>query len=225
MSKPESNIAIVYDSAASFPVELQAQPNLEEVRFTINTSGADSRQWEDRPFGPSSTTEKDQFLTDLRWGKLGTSQPNPSAYRQAFDRLIEKDVTEIVVIPLSSGLSKSIESAKQAADGLYGRANIAVVDCKTASIGQSLLIAEALRIRECNATLTDLAEQVYQLSSRLHVAQIFSDLGHIQRGGRIGRAQRLAGSMLSVKPILGINTEGTIEPIGRARGWVKPAKR
>jgi DegV family protein with EDD domain len=221
MSKPESNVAIVYDSAASFPVELQNQPNLEEVRFTINIPGDDPRQWEDHPFGPDLTAEKAQFLSDLRSGNLGTSQPNPRAYREVFDKIIERDVTEIVVIPLSIGLSHSMESAQQAADELAGQANIAVVDCKTASIGQSLLIAEALRIRDDSAGATDLAEKVGQLSKRLHVAQIFSDLRHIERGGRIGRAKRLAGSMLSVKPILGINPEGTIEPIGRARGWGK----
>lgn len=219
MPRPESNIAIVYDSAASFPPELKDQPYLEEVHFTINVPG--QRQWEDHPFGPDSTAEKDQFLNDLKIGNIGTSQPNPGAYREAFDRIIEQDVTEIVVVPLSVGLSHSMESAQQAAAELDGRANVAIVDCKTASIGQSLLIAEALRIRGDSSEAADLAEKVEQLSQKLHVAQIFSDLGHLQRGGRIGRAQRLAGSMLSVKPILGINPEGTIEPIGRARGWSK----
>jgi DegV family protein with EDD domain len=225
MPRPESNIAIVYDSAASFPPELKNQPHLEEVCFTINIPGDNlgdgSRQWEDRPFGPESTAEKSQFLSDLRSGNLGTSQPNPGAYREAFDRIIEQDVTEIVVIPLSIGLSHSMESAQQAAAELDGQANVVIVDCKTASIGQSLLIAEALRIRDSSVGASDLAEKVGQLSKRLHVAQIFSDLRHIERGGRIGRAKRLAGSMLSVKPILGINSEGTIEPIGRVRGWGK----
>jgi DegV family protein with EDD domain len=217
MPKAERNIAIVYDSAASLPIELKSEPYLKEVSFTINIPG--QRQWPDHPLGPNSTQEKIDFLNDLMTAKLSTSQPNPEAYRTAFSGIIEEGVTEIIVVPISIGLSHSMDSAQYAANELSDRANIVVVDSKTASIGQSLLIAEALRTRGSSVNATDLAERVERLSKKLHVAQIFSDLSHLKRGGRIGRANWLAGSLLSVKPILSINTEGTIEPIGRERGW------
>lgn len=218
MPKPEASIGIVCDSAAYLPPELRSNPNLEQVSFTISTVDG-QRQWPDHQFGPNSAQEEEDFLADLTEHRLTTSQPNPEAYSTAFNRMIGRGVREIVVVPISTGLSSSMNSAQYAADKLSHQANIVVVDSKTASIGQSLLVAEALRTRDSSPNATDLAERVELLSRGLCVGQIFSDLSYLQKGGRIGQAQRYLGTILSVKPIIGINTEGEIKPISMARGW------
>lgn len=212
-------IAIVHDSASSLPRETRVadNPRLVEVHFTVTVNGED--KWIDRPF--ESDDKKTEFIDDLLTARVGTAQPNVSAYLSVFRSIIESGVNEIAVVPMSGTLSGSIQSAKMAAEEIGDEARVAVADCKSASVGQGLLVTQAdiENRRGLFNNAQDLATRVEQLSGDLAVAQAFQGLEHLREGGRAGAADSMAGSILSTVPIIGLDNEGGIKPISEKRTW------
>ena len=215
-------IAIVHDSASSLHGDkiTAKYPNLYEVPFTITTmTDGQLKEWTDNPF--TSDDERSEFIHDLETTQMMTAQPNPDTYQEVFENIIKTGVTEIAVIPMSSGLSGSINSAELAAAELANQANIVVADCKTVSIGQGLLVTQA-DIENKNGEFgnaSELVDRVEELSRQLHVAQAFPSLEHLRRGGRIGLASSMVGGILGIIPIIGTNAEGKLVPIDKKRGW------
>ncbi len=217
-------IAIVHDSASSLHNEITMAnyPNLYEVPFTVTaTTGDQTKDWIDNPF--QSDAEKADFINDLATTQMSTSQPNPNAYKKVFEDIISKGITEIAVVPMSRGLSGSINSAELAALALRNEANIVVADCKTVSVGQGLLITQA-EIENKSGDFDDAAQlvgRVEELSKQVYVAQAFSSLEHLRKGGRIGLASSMIAGVLGIIPIIGTNEEGKLVPIDKKRGWKK----
>lgn len=214
-------IAIVHDSGSSLHSEYVNYnfPNLVEVPFTITAiNGKETKEWTDYPF--KSDKEKAEFIHDLQTAELSTSQPSPDAYTKAFENIINRGITEIAVVPMSRGLSGSINSAELAALGLRNEANIVVADCKTVSIGQGLLVTQAYMENENDEfnNANEMVDRIEQLSKQLYVAQAFPSLEHLRKGGRIGLASSMVGGMLGIVPIIGANDEGKLVPIDKKRG-------
>ena len=217
-------IAIVHDSASSLHGDYIETnfPNLIEVPFTITAvEGDEYKEWIDNPF--KSETERLEFLHDLATSQLLTSQPNPEAYKKVFEDIISKGITEIAVIPMSRGLSGSINSATLAALALRNEANIVVADCKTVTIGQGLLTTQAYIENENGEfdNANEMVDRVEELSKKLYVAQAFSSLEHLRKGGRIGLVAGTIAGVLGIIPIIGANEEGKLAPIDKKRGWKK----
>jgi DegV family protein with EDD domain len=214
-------IAIVHDSGSSLHSEYINYnfPNLVEVPFTVTAiNGNQSKEWIDNPF--KSDKEKSEFIHDLQTAELSTSQPSPDAYTKAFENIIDRGITEIAVVPMSRGLSGSINSAELAALGLRNEANIVVADCKTITIGQGLLVTQAYMENENGEfnNANEMATRIEQLSKQLYVAQAFPSLEHLRKGGRIGLASSMVGGILGIVPIIGANDEGKLVPIDKKRG-------
>ncbi len=215
-------IAIVHDSGSSLHGNYIDNnfPSLVEVPFTITAVDSDGhKEWIDNPF--KSDKEKAEFIHDLNTTQMVTSQPNPEGYTKVFKDIINDGITEIAVVPISRSLSGSINSAELAALGLRNEANIVVADCKTISIGQGLLITQAdIENRKGEfENATQLVDRIEQLSKNVYVAQAFSSLEHLRKGGRIGLASSMVGGILGIIPIIGVNEEGILEPIDKKRGW------
>ena len=139
-----------------------------------------------------------------------------------FLKLVESGVTEIVVVPVSGLLSKSIISADTAASMFKKQADIAIVDNRTVSVGQGLLVMQAEKeVSEGEfSKAADLAGRVERLSKQLHLVQAFSNLEHLRKGGKIGRCSKMLGGLMGIKPIVGVNAKGQIEPISdNQTGW------
>lgn len=215
-------IVIVHDSASSLPDNLRTKEfgDLIEVPLTIAVeSGDDDKEWIDHPF--ESSSERAEFVNDLRTGKISTSQPNPEAYKRVFRDIISNGVTEIAVVPMSGQLGGSMRSALSAAEDLKEKANIFVADCKTVSIGQGLLITQAdmeNKRGEFN-NAKDLVNRVEGLSKELYVAQAFPNLEFLRKGGRIGLVASMLANAFGIIPIIGANAEGKLVPIDKQRGW------
>ena len=148
-----------------------------------------------------------------------TSQPTPDDFLACYRELQDAGYHRIWSLHISAKLSGTFESARRAADELGGGL-VRVVDTGTASLACALL-AEAID-RRLAAGTTD--EEVEKLIARFEgsnrVVFTTATLEYLQRGGRIGKAQALAGSLLNVKPILELR-DGVVEPVGRVRGRQK----
>jgi DegV family protein with EDD domain len=205
--------AIVLDSTSDFLDAHERHPNMRIVPLYVLFDGLPSRDHVDMP--PAEFYERLAASTTLPT----TSQPTPDDFLACYRELQDAGYHRIWSLHISAKLSGTFESARRAADELGGGL-VRVVDTGTASLACALL-AEAID-RRLAARTTD--EEVEKLIARFEgsnrVVFTTATLEYLQRGGRIGKAQALAGSLLNVKPILELR-DGVVEPVGRVRGRQK----
>jgi DegV family protein with EDD domain len=148
-----------------------------------------------------------------------TSQPTPEDFLACYRELLATGFTRIWSLHLSAKLSGTVQSARRASEDLGGD-HVRVVDTGTVSLACGLL-AEAIDRRLARGTTDEEVEELVLRFARTNrVVFTCATLEYLQRGGRIGKAQALAGSLLNVKPILEIR-DGVVEPLGRVRGRQK----
>ena len=145
-----------------------------------------------------------------------TSQPTPAEFESVFREITDAG-DAVVCTTISSGLSGTYGSATQAAEALEGRP-IQLIDTRSVSVGHYAAVAEAVRIAEAGGSLDDVAGAVDRLLPQIRLLFTVETLEYLRRGGRIGGARALLGSMLDVKPILEMK-DGSIEPVGRVRTY------
>jgi len=144
-----------------------------------------------------------------------TTQPTPHDFITVYEELA-KETDEILVIVVSSKLSGTYQSATQARDMIQAKCKINVVDSLTVAMGEGLIVMSALNAVKNGANLDNATEHTKKAVSRSHLIAYFDTLKYLAKGGRIGKAQGLLGSMLSVKPILTVK-DGEMSPLTRVR--------
>jgi fatty acid kinase fatty acid binding subunit len=208
-----ANTAIVLDSTSDFVDARERHANMRIVPLYVLFDG--------QPFRDHVDIGPDEFYERLADAKTlpTTSQPTPADFLAAYEELVAAGHDRIWSLHLSSKLSGTFESAQRASEQL-GKDVVRLFDSGSASLAVALL-AEAIDRRLEQGT-TD--EEIERLLERFpdHVRVVFTctTLEYLKRGGRIGKAQALAGSLLNVKPILELR-DGVVEPIGRVRGRQK----
>lgn len=146
-----------------------------------------------------------------------TSQINPYRFTEVYEK-ITANGDEAVVITISSKLSGTYASAKQAAEAFPGK--VYVVDSLNACIGERLLLQYALRLTARGMSAKDVAAELDESKTRINVMAVLSTLEYLKKGGRISAAVAFAGSMLSIKPVIAVE-EGEVKLVGKAMGSKK----
>lgn len=144
-----------------------------------------------------------------------TTQPTPNDFAEVYKKLA-KETREILVVTLSSKLSGTYQSAVHAKEMVGGDVRIEVIDSKTVVMGLGLIVISAAKAAQNGASLDEVASLVRGAMPRSHAIMSFDTLKYLAKGGRIGRAQNLLGSLLSVKPILTVK-DGEVAPVTRVR--------
>lgn len=208
-----ANYQIITDSGCDLPVEMQRKLNIKVVRLTLNFRGQES---------PDSVDGQIQQLYDaLRAGEVAkTSAVNPDAWQKAMEPILQQG-QDILVLAFSSGLSTTYQSAVIAAGELlekYPQRNIRVVDSRSASLGQGLLVWYACHKQAQGMELAELADWVEQ--QKYHLCHWFTvdDLMYLKRGGRISTTTAIVGTMLGIKPVMHMDDEGRLINVSKARG-------
>ncbi len=142
-----------------------------------------------------------------------TSQATPYAYTQIFER-VRAAGDEAVVITLSSGLSGTYQSALTAAADYP---EVHVVDSKSVTIAQGILVQYALRLVDEGHTAGEVASMVESARERLVLLALLDTLEYLKRGGRIPKSVGTIGELLSIKPVVGVR-DGEVVMLGKARG-------
>lgn len=163
------------------------------------------------------TITTDEFYTrlinDSVWPT--TTQPSPAAFAEVYKELA-KDTNEILVITVSSKLSGTYQSAIGAKAMVDGECRIEVVDSEKVAMSLGLIVIAAARKAKEGASLDELVEFTKKAINRTHFIVYFDTLAYLAKGGRIGKAKELMGSVLSIKQILTIK-EGEMAPLARKR--------
>ncbi|MGI6781602.1 MAG: DegV family protein [Acholeplasmataceae bacterium] len=163
-----------------------------------------------------------EFYQKMRDGSLATtSQMNVSEYIDLIKAEFKKG-KDVLILALSGGLSGTVNSARIAVETLAGHQNkVYLVDTKAASLGEGLIAYIAGKKRQEGYTIEQLYEYIEQI--KFNVAHWFTvdDLMFLRRGGRLGGASAILGSVLKIKPILHVDIEGRLIPMGKVRGRKK----
>jgi len=145
-----------------------------------------------------------------------TAAPAPGKFEAAFRAQQEAGADAVVCINLSSDLSATMQSAQNAARALEGAVDVRVVDSRSITSGLGTQVVLAAEAAAGGASADEVVALVEDLATRTHVLGALDTLENLKKGGRIGGAQALLGSLLSIKPIVDISS-GAVEEAGKAR--------
>jgi DegV family protein with EDD domain len=160
--------------------------------------------------------EPDTFYRRLVSGELAaTSQPSPGEFEAVYRELLEKGQS-VVSIHISRHLSGTMNSA-EAARTVFPGADITVVDSKLVAAALGLVVKAAARTARDGGTRDDVLTMVRKTMRETRVLFCVESLEYLRRGGRIGKAQALLGTILNINPILAVH-EGIIQPFEKVRG-------
>jgi len=203
-------VRIVTDSACDLPESICEELGIEVVPLTIR-------------FGNREYVDRKELSVDAFWRELEassvlpeTAAPSVGAFEETFRRLSDDGADGIVCINLSARLSATMQSALVAAKALDGRTAIEIIDSMSASMGIGNLVVHAARQARSGASLEEIVAEVESRRARERVFATLDTLEYLRKGGRIGGAQAMLGSMLSIKPIIEV-IDGAVEPAGRVR--------
>ena len=154
-----------------------------------------------------------------------TSQPNPQDYIDIFTPYL-KEGRDILTLTISSKLSGSGQSAKIAAETLkkeYPDRTVKVVDSLSGSVGQGLILREIIKMRDAGYTLEQTVQMAEKVLGTTKLYCTVDSLEYARRGGRIGPATALVGSILGLHPILHM-LAGEVLQLDSVRGKKKVLK-
>ena len=192
-------IAIVTDSTCDIPKEWREEHEITVVPLTIIFG---EEQYLD---GVEITAE--QFYQRLESEKSHptTSQASPAAFLQVFQEAKKKGAKQIFTNVISSAMSGTIESARQAAENMD--IPVHVMDSRNNSMGLGWQVIAAARTREKGGGLTEMIAAAESVRKKMSYYISLNTIEYLSRGGRIGEAIKLLESVLSIKPLIFVNPE------------------
>jgi DegV family protein with EDD domain len=211
-------VAIVTDSVVSIPESIIENLNIHWVPYYIHRGKEVLRDL--------VTIQREAFYKWLPTAQELplTASPGPGDYLEMYEKLVnEEAVNEIISIHMTSKGSGAYQAAKTAQamikDKLPGL-QLEVVDTLNVSMCHGWMVIEAARASLQGGSLNDIANIVKNMIPSTHMLQTADTLKYLYMGGRIGKAKHLMGTLLNIKPLIGMEN-GVIVPLGQARSRKK----
>ncbi|MFC2004468.1 DegV family protein [Chloroflexota bacterium] len=206
-------IKIVTDSIADLPSQVAQELGITVVPLNVRFGTEVYRD------GVDLTAE--QFYDRLKHNKTlpVTSVPAPGTFAETYDKLAE-ETDEILVITLTSKLSGTYDVALQSIGLMKKKCRVEVVDSQQAVMAQGFIAMAAAKASQSGASFDEVLDVVQSNIPRVDMRAAFDTLEYLERGGRIGKAQALLGSILKINPIIGLK-DGEVFPFGRERSRAK----
>jgi len=211
-------VRIVTDSTCDLPPDLVTAYGITVVPLTVFFG--------DEALLDGIDINADEFYERLRSSKQvpRTSQPSVELFRAAYEELGHEG-NEIVSIHISSQLSGTLNAASVAREQAAEQGvRVDLIDSYNVSLGLGLIVLEAAGAANKGAKLDDVVAVARRAMDRVNVYVVVDTLEYLQRGGRIGRARSLLGSVLSIKPILHVEN-GEVAPFERVRTRTRAVQR
>lgn len=204
---------ITTDSTSDLPFSFLKENDIELLPLTFRIDGQE--------FEGDKEFDVKAFYNKMREGAMPTtSQVTPTIAVEKFKKILDQGY-DILHIAFTSGMSGSYNSSRLAASELqeeYPDRKIIVVDSLSASLGEGLLVYKAVNLKNQGYSIEELRDWLEE--NKLHLCHYVTvdDLNHLYRGGRISKATAIIGSIIGVKPIIHVDNDGKLIPIGKARG-------
>ena len=205
------SVKIITDSASDMTQLQAAERNLTVIPLTIRMDGEE--------YLDGVTLTKEAFYCRLPdcAALPTTSQIAPYAFTEVLNREL-KEGDEAVIITISGKLSGTVQSALIAASEFDGR--VQVVDSRNVCVGEQVLVEYALRLRDQGMGATAIAEQLQAMREQICLVALVDTLEYVIKGGRLSKAAGFAGTMLNVRPVVGVK-DGELKVLGKALGAKK----
>lgn len=207
------NVAVLTDSTASIPEPILKELNIRTVAYYIHRGEEVLRDL--------VTVKREEFLAWLMTARFlpTTASPGPGDYVEAYERLADEGHDEIISIHMTSLGSGAFQAATVAQSMLQEKmpeVHIEVIDTRNVSLCQGWMAIEAARAALAGLRLEAIAARVRAMIPITRMIQTADTLKYLYMGGRIGKAVNLVGSLLNIKPLIGMD-DGAIVPLGIAR--------
>jgi DegV family protein with EDD domain len=206
-------VRVVTDSAADLPDELARELDITVVPLSIR-------------FGSEEFVDRRDLTPAAFYERMATSAvlpetaaPSPGAFQAAFQGDEGREGDSVVCITISSDLSGTFQSARAAAKALPD-VDVRIVDSRSVTWGQGSQVVAAARAAATGASADEVVAVVEEMIPRTRVYGALDTLENLKKGGRIGNAQALFGTLLSIKPIIDLSS-GVTEEAGKVRTRAK----
>jgi len=203
-------VRVVCDSSCDLPASTLAEWNIDIVPLMVR-------------FGDEEFVDRQDLTSEEFWARCKispvlpeTSAPSPGAFEQKFRDLKADGAEGVVVVTLSSKLSATEQAARLGAKALEGELPVNVVDSLSATLGQGMIALAAARAAAEGKSLDEVTRVAEELVPRTRLYGALDTLENLKKGGRVGNAQALIGSMLSLKPIVELR-DGLVEAESKQR--------
>ncbi|MHB8293674.1 MAG: DegV family protein [Acidimicrobiales bacterium] len=199
-------VHVVTDNASDLPGPVADSAGVGVVPLSVRFAGTEV-----------GSLEPEDFWARCRLSPVlpETAAPSPGDFGQAFDSAAAMGCSGVVCITLSSELSGTFASARAAASATRDLP-IAVIDSRTCSLGEGILVLRAVTMAEKGAGLDEIVTEIEECKSRIEVVATLDTLDNLKKGGRIGGARAFVGSLLSIKPIVAI-ADGVVKAESKQR--------
>lgn len=191
-----AGVRVVTDSACDLSEDLARENGITIIPLTIR-------------FGTEEFLDRRDLSPPEFWRRCKesgllpeTAAPPPGSFQAAFEAAADDGADGVLCLTISSGVSATYQSALTAADAVKGRIEVVVVDTRSLTMGQGLLALHAAELARQSLSVNDMAADVEGAMERTRVVGVVDTLEHLQKGGRIGGAAALLGSLLSIKPVI-----------------------
>ncbi len=203
------NIKIVTDSTTDLPAMLTKKLDITVVPVYLRFGNEVYRDGVD--------ISEDEFYQRLLNDPVhpSTTQPTPQDFASVYEK-ISREADGIISIHISSKLSGTYNSAVQGKRMIRKGCPIEIVDSQTVSIAIGLVVIQVSKMAKSGMSLQQIVDEVGQIIPRVHMLILFDTLKYLAKGGRIGKAKALLGSVLSVRPLLTVR-DGELVPSGQVR--------
>lgn len=209
-------IAFVSDTACDLPDELVLQYDVGLVPTQLIV--------EERAYRDRLELTSGEFFRRLRAGlDASTSQPTPQAFTDAYQDAARTG-DHVIAVVLSSALSGTHANAEAAARR-FDPARVTVVDSRTASLGEGLLVVRGVELAAAGWQPDAIVRELQRVRAQSGGFFTVDNFERLVRSGRLGRGRAWIGTKLNLKPVMALTMEGKIEPVGRARGRDGARKR
>ena len=163
-----------------------------------------------------------EYYNQLRAGGVSkTSMLNYAAHLEHFTAMAEAGVTDAIHFTISYALSPTVDVARKAVAEVqetYPNFNCLCVESHTTTIGQGMLVRIACDMRDKGKELQETFDYVETVKHKIQHFIIADSLMYLRRGGRVGSAKAIVGTMLNIKPVLTFTKEGKLEKYKQASG-------
>ena len=202
-------IKIVTDSGADLPTALTEELDVTVVPVYLRFGKEVYRDRVD--------ISEDEFYQRLLKDPVhpNTTQPSPQDFASVYDKL-SQEADSIISIHITSKLSGTYNSAVQGKKMVSNKCHIEVVDSLSLSIGVGLMVILASKMAKSGKNLEQIVDELQKIIPNVHLLILFDTLKYLVKGGRIGKAKGLLGSVLNVKPMLAMK-DGELIPSGQVR--------
>jgi len=212
-----ARVRVVTDSACDLSATVAEEQGITVVPLSIR-------------FGSEEFVDGTALSADDFWARCAaspvlpeTSAPSPGAFQDAFLAAADDGYDSVVCINISSELSGTQQSARAAAEAVADRIRVLTVDSRSATMGEGLIVLDIAQLAASGASPEDLVARAESVIPRTLVFGAVDTLEHLEKGGRIGGAKAMLGTLLSIKPVVTI-ADGVVAEESKQRTRARSLK-